>query len=57
MSDAKFILVRDEKTKDQLEKSGFRLLRQAGNHWIFINDKSKNFSQINNVVYSNSLTF
>lgn len=57
MGNEKFIFVKDEKTKCELEKSGFRLLKQNSNYWIFLNDKTKKFSQISNVVFSNSLTF
>lgn len=57
MKDAKFIFVHDKDTKEQLEKSGFRLFRKDGNRWIFFNDKTKNFENIKGAVYSNILTF
>lgn len=57
MRDDKFIFVKDEKTKCNLEKSGFRLLRKSGNYWIFLNDKSKQFACNDNVVFSSTLVF
>lgn len=57
MKDAKFIFVQDKDTKEQLEKSGFRLFREDGNRWIFFNDKTKKFENTRGVVFSNILTF
>lgn len=57
MRDDKFIFVKDEKIKCNLEKSGFRLLRKSGNYWIFLNDKSKQFTCNDNVVFSSTLVF
>lgn len=56
-NEAKFIFVKDEATKDQLEKSGFRLFRKEANRWVFLNDTNKTFNKTNGVVYSNTLTF
>lgn len=56
-SDKKFIFVKDEKVKQVLENAGYHLLKTNENFWVFLNNNSKQFSQLDNVVYSNTLTF
>ena len=56
-SDKKFIFVKDEKIKQVLENAGYRLFKTNENFWVFLNNNSKQFSQLDNVVYSNILTF
>ena len=56
-SDKKFILVKDENVKHVLENAGYRLFKANENFWVFLNNNTNQFSQLENVVYSNTLTF
>lgn len=54
----KFIYTFDEKTKEQLEAAGFQLINQTSSgHWIFLAKQEMVFENIENVFFSNTLTF
>lgn len=54
----KFIYTFDEKTKEQLEAAGFQLINQTSSgHWIFLAKKEMVFENIENVFFTNTLTF
>lgn len=59
MDGSKFIYVKDSQTKEFLEKSGYQLFKKKDDFWIFLNDKSNNFTlqQCKGVVFTNTLTF
>lgn len=59
MEQRKFIYVRDEKIKELLEKSGYKLFQEKNGYWIFLNNISKNFElcDMTDVVFRDSLTF
>lgn len=55
----KFIYTNNFNTKKKLEDLGFKLFRDNGENWIFINKENStmNFSKLDGVIYSNRLTF
>lgn len=55
--DKKFILTTSTATKDKLLKLGFKLVSDSNENFIFLNDNKLNFSNLENIVYSNKLTF
>jgi hypothetical protein len=61
MNDAKFIIVQDIKTANQLIASGFNLVVNVNGTYTFMNVIPKHFSfetiDIKKIAYTNTLTF
>ena len=61
MNDAKFIIVQDKDTANQLITVGFNLVSNTNGTYTFMNIVPKHFSfenvDIKKLVYSNMLTF
>lgn len=62
MNEKKFLYVSDEKVKNMLEKSGYKLFQEKNGVWIFLNKEtsgevSDNFNLQNKIAFSNTLTF
>ena len=61
MNNAKFIIVQDKDTANQLIASGFNLVSSMGGTYTFMNTIPKHFSfeniDIKKLVYTNTLVF
>ena len=61
MKDAKFIIVQDMSTANQLISAGFQLVSQINNTYTFMNVIPKHFKfediDIKKLAYTNMLTF
>jgi hypothetical protein len=61
MNNAKFIVVQDVDTANQLIASGFNLISNVGNTYTFINVIPKHFNfeniDVKKLVYTNTLVF
>ena len=61
MNDAKFIVVQDKNTANQLMTAGFNLVSQINNVYTFMNVIPKHFKfeniDIKKLAYTNMLTF
>lgn len=53
----KFILTTNEETAALLIKGGFKIANQTGKQWFFVNDGRLLFNNLNDVIYTNRLTF
>lgn len=54
----KFIYTFDEKTKEQLMAAGHMLINQTSSgYWVFLAKKDMVFENIENVFFTNTLTF
>jgi hypothetical protein len=61
MNDAKFIMVKDTNTANQLMSAGFQIVSQINNTYTFMNVIPKHFKfeniDIKKLAYTNVLTF
>lgn len=53
----KFIYTSDLNTKKVLEKMGLELIKETDGLWVFINNDTLVFDKVENIIFSNTLTF
>nr|DAZ81448.1 MAG TPA: hypothetical protein [Caudoviricetes sp.] len=54
-NESKFIITKNDESADLLLKTGFKLLKQDGDQWIFLNDAKMLFNNLSGLVYTNTL--
>lgn len=53
-TNTKFIYTVSRESADILKSNGFTLLQEGGGFWIFLNDKTMNFENIDHITFSNN---
>ena len=54
-NESKFIITKNDESADLLLKTGFKLLKQDWDQWIFLNDAKMLFNNLSGLVYTNTL--
>lgn len=54
-TDGKFIITTNDTSADLLLKTGFKLISQSGDQWIFLNDGKMLFNNLDDITYTNKL--
>lgn len=54
-NEAKFIITKNDQSADLLLKTGFKLVNQSGDQWVFLNDGKMLFNNLSGLVYTNTL--
>ena len=54
-NEAKFIITKNDQSADLLLKTGFKLVNQSGDQWVFLNEGKMLFNNLSGLVYTNTL--
>lgn len=54
-NEAKFIITKNDQSADLLLKTGFKLINQSSDQWVFLNDGKMLFNNLSGLVYTNTL--
>lgn len=55
--DKKFLLTNNPETASILTKLGFELINENGDKWTFLNNKKITFQKLDDLVFTNIMTF
>lgn len=54
--DKKFLITNNPESAEILANMGFTMLSKSNNSWVFLNDKTMVFSNLNNVLQTNKIS-